>query len=355
MYSVFRASWGPWVLTFDHLANAARRCGGRAGLASLLLLGVACDTDPGSTEFSPPTTLVETGTIILQETDSVVSVRPSVWVGPDRRLYVAEPSEGSVRVHGANGELLAVLGRRGEGPGEFTAPVRAVGLADTVWVLDLQRGISAWVLGEEEPREVHGVGHALAVELDMLEDSLLVIGGFTPAETPWRLLRVLNRRTWDYAGGFLQYPVSDAQLGLAMTLTSVPFAATDDGMIAAMHSWSDTLQVLNPAGDLVKSIPLPIPGFRTDGSLPNRETLASLRVVRVLGVGPVGHFVVQYAIPARDQQDEEYGLLLVSGEGVVVHHEEVVPRLLSVRWPEMIFADSTGLRPNRLTVMEYRE
>jgi hypothetical protein len=60
-----------------------------------------------------------------------------IHVAPDGRTYVLDAQELQVRVFDPDGRLVASIGRRGSGPGEFQFP-RAFGLlGDTLWVNDL--------------------------------------------------------------------------------------------------------------------------------------------------------------------------------------------------------------------------
>ena len=59
-----------------------------------------------------------------------------VVVGPDRRMYVSERQDLQMRIYDAAGNLERVVGRRGQGPGEFQSMGHLGLLGDTVWVLD---------------------------------------------------------------------------------------------------------------------------------------------------------------------------------------------------------------------------
>jgi hypothetical protein len=60
-----------------------------------------------------------------------------VAVGPDRRMYVAERQDRQMRIYDAAGNLERVVGRRGQGPGEFQSMTHLGLFGDTVWVVDL--------------------------------------------------------------------------------------------------------------------------------------------------------------------------------------------------------------------------
>jgi hypothetical protein len=90
--------------------------------------------------------LVATHTVELREllrigslegpADAFGNVR-GVALGPANRLYVADDLSHDVRVFDADGQLVRVIGRKGQGPGEFELPwVVAVDDADTLMVWD---------------------------------------------------------------------------------------------------------------------------------------------------------------------------------------------------------------------------
>jgi hypothetical protein len=56
---------------------------------------------------------------------------------PDGRILTAHTREAVVRVFDQAGRLIKVIGRRGDGPGEFRSPVRARYVGDRIWVDDL--------------------------------------------------------------------------------------------------------------------------------------------------------------------------------------------------------------------------
>lgn len=59
-----------------------------------------------------------------------------VEVGPDGRIYVLDGQDQQIRVYDDAGRPLRTVGRRGDGPGEFTQ-ARLFGFkGDTLWVND---------------------------------------------------------------------------------------------------------------------------------------------------------------------------------------------------------------------------
>ena len=61
----------------------------------------------------------------LEENDRAMVVEPMVSSDGSGTLLLAEPMEGQVNVYGTDGSLKAVVGRKGEAPGEFQLPLTA--------------------------------------------------------------------------------------------------------------------------------------------------------------------------------------------------------------------------------------
>jgi hypothetical protein len=60
----------------------------------------------------------------------------SMTIGDDGRIYVLQAEEHHVKVFNADGQLVRIVGRRGEGPGEFRRPTSIAVRRDTLWVID---------------------------------------------------------------------------------------------------------------------------------------------------------------------------------------------------------------------------
>ena len=67
----------------------------------------------------------------------------AVRIGPQNRIYIAEPLQQQLRVFDSTGRPAGVIGRKGRGPGEFESITEMGFLGDTTYVLDaLLRRIS---------------------------------------------------------------------------------------------------------------------------------------------------------------------------------------------------------------------
>ena len=108
-------------------------------LAHLLVVVVfsvaACTASEQTSPTSPtrPDLLREIGSY---DGEYALSTVPDLTVDSHGRIWVLQPIEGRIRIFEMGGELLANVGRKGEGPGEFVSPQWVGTVADTVWVAD---------------------------------------------------------------------------------------------------------------------------------------------------------------------------------------------------------------------------
>ena len=135
-------AWPPCPALLSHASGRLSRCAPlspRVTLAILLATGCGGGTNSG-TESSPdhPWTLdgpeVRIGS--LDDPDYLFGLVGSVVPGPDGLVYSLHPRDAVVRRWTANGTPAGTIGRRGEGPGEFTQPGRMGFFGDSLWVMD---------------------------------------------------------------------------------------------------------------------------------------------------------------------------------------------------------------------------
>lgn len=314
------------------------------GLSLLAIGGCVPSTDGAALE------LREVGEVMLEERDSVVNAHVRLRPSGGGELVVADPVEGKIRVYDQQGGLLRQFGRKGEGPGEFMLPLAAAKVNSAIWVLDFQRGVSKWSF--PEGRLVDTWEPAVDVSLGLLPlgDSMLVIGGLTPYETPWRLLRILDPRRNAVMDPFFELEVPVERRPLAMSFQpGIPMDLLEDGSLIAVFSWSDTARVFTlPKGQFRESLPLRIPGFTYEGNVPDPATRARLKLVTAIHAVPEDRLLVQYTI--YTEPEEQHGLLLQTLGGDLLFEQFPSGRLLGERWPDLYFADPSGLRPERLLV-----
>lgn len=115
---------------------------GRVAIPVLLFALSACDAaDEAETAVDPPARVLQEDLRIGSHDDEDQALTRIGTILPftDGEVWVAQPDDGEIRVFGADGAVRTRVGRRGEGPGEFTLPSGMgnwAGAEDTVWVSD---------------------------------------------------------------------------------------------------------------------------------------------------------------------------------------------------------------------------
>lgn len=114
----------------------------RMPLLSALLIVSACSADAGpAADDVAPWTLEPLARIGSVDDSATALVDAElVTIGPEGRLYVAEPRDGRIRVFGADGTPASDIGRAGEGPEEFGGITDLVFLGDTLYAMDVSMG-----------------------------------------------------------------------------------------------------------------------------------------------------------------------------------------------------------------------
>ncbi|HEX9692943.1 MAG TPA: 6-bladed beta-propeller [Gemmatimonadales bacterium] len=100
---------------------------------------LACAERSGQTEEFAGVALVATEELRVGSPDDPETA--FTWfreleVGPDGTIYTGHPQEYQIRMHDAAGRFLGTIGRKGEGPGEFTGVGTMAIVGDTLWVID---------------------------------------------------------------------------------------------------------------------------------------------------------------------------------------------------------------------------
>ena len=119
-----------------------------AGLASVLaLVPVPSSGQDRSLPLTPvcPSCQLELEPLLTfdsrEDSHALVPLVQGLTFDARRRVWMAMGARGPVHVFGANGELEGTVGRQGQGPGEFTAPMAVVAFGDSVAVFDPGSGL----------------------------------------------------------------------------------------------------------------------------------------------------------------------------------------------------------------------
>ena len=157
-----------------------------------------------------------------------------IVIGPDGLFYVSQPLNRNVRVYDARGALRRVIGKEGEGPGEFEG-IASIGLLrDTLYVSDDQ----------------------------LLRVSFFTLDGAFLTSRPWRTDQRLTRSHGTSSSGPLDI----------MYIPTAPQALSVDGtaLVIPQHG----MPVLTERGPGVRTWSYPIPVLRIDQQSQVIDTLA---------------------------------------------------------------------------------
>ena len=350
---------------------------GFAPLALLLPLLGACGADPGQDGASaasrqlPEEPLVDTAAflaafepvrvITLEENEEVVTVFPRIAAGRAGELLVADYPEAQVRVYSQDGSLLTVIGRRGEGPGEFLTPMSASRAMDgRIVVVDPALSRITFFSPEGSFESLVGsVPVTLIWDVqDLGADRFLLLGpGGDDVGQP-RFLHI-----WDTTAGrverrFLPMGLPEASRAAGLSFASVS-AVVEADTIWAVWALSDTLYKFSRSGQRLAATAMPLP--RPTGPVPLIEGAVPVDVAAVNAITQVadvfllngGEIAVQSG-RARGR-DFESDLLIMDRVGRPKLQLAKSPRLLLVDREDLYyFDDPASLMPNRLIVARRR-
>jgi hypothetical protein len=335
-------------------ASAARFDARR--LARLLLLVVLGGCEAWETDNSPARPSLgreEAEELVLEEGDSALVVTPLLSPSnPTDRLIVADTRERQVRVYGREGNLLQVVGRAGQGPGEFRAPTAVTSLADgRIVVADLGGGLSIFdpdgrFLGATAPTGIP------VFELHELVDSALLLVGRRPGFSREELLHIVDPASFEVRASFFPTPGSDQSLVVA-TMAGWASASLRQDSIAAVFSLSDTVFVFDSAGHLMETIPVPSRLLRrySDAAVgaPQREErrawLESFDAIHQLHWLEDGSFLLH--VSRRVNREDTWGWILMTRAGRLAGERMDQPRIIGLHQGDALVQDPRFLEPNR--------
>lgn len=328
---------------------------------------------PGVSEAAGDTRLVDqetfasafevTRTLVLEENDRAVTVVPMVSPGGPGRLLLAEPQEGQVNVYDTDGRLERVLGRRGEGPGEFTVPISARRTMNGgVVVADLMLArLTFFPPGGEGEPEVVASPLPLVLGADDLGSGRFLLAGQFMSDAQPRLLHLWNLETDEIERSFLPMGVPEESRAYATSYTSVATVLEGDTIWAAW-ALSDTLYKFDRSGELLDRIPLSLP--RPMGVLPGAGAgaitdpraiqAAADSLTQLDGIFIVGEeYLAVQSMQARGF-DAVWDLTIVDRRGNPVWKAAEMPRLFAVEDDLFYFDDPASLLPNHWIVARWR-
>ena len=111
-------------------------------VGGILLLTGCGPEDAGQHPAAPHLAITETTSFGSEEGEGALSAVFGVAESHDGRVFISEPQFSRVVEFGSDGSFVGILGRAGDGPGEFRFPGWLSWRGDTLGVLEFQRGIS---------------------------------------------------------------------------------------------------------------------------------------------------------------------------------------------------------------------
>ena len=203
----------------------------------------------------------------------------SIAVGPTGTIAVTDSKDYNVKLFDEHGRFIRVLGRRGDGPGEFRMPAAATFLNDTlILVVDrYQRRLSAFssggaFVGSGLLRGIRAVGRVEGVRGD------LFVGGLGPIDRPgWRdSLWLVHRAdtTGTVSQSFGRMPASYSRYpALLSGPVYIATSGSQDSTLFVTGRFLADIWKFDVGGKLVDSVAIP----RTRGFVDPREVVADLR------------------------------------------------------------------------------
>ncbi len=305
--------------------------------------------------------------IVLEENEDVINVRPTLTPHPDGGFLVADMPENRVRRYAENGDLLWQFGREGEGPGEFGAVRAALQIPDgRIMIAELSRRVT---LLDEEAQEVSEVLPAFTdgriEELDLLPDGrVLVSGRWNYANPGQGILKVVDPATGRVDASFF-VPRVPAFLQLGAGRAGWATSDLRGDTIATMFAWSDTIYLQDLDGNVLEEIPLPPSSFvlareHPDGFESPAVWMRHHSRIQEIEWLEDGGFLIQYGGGTTGvtptSADPRYHILMLDREGYGLAEVIDGPRLQMIGQGGLIyFSDPDELETTRLLVTTLKE
>lgn len=258
-----------------HACPPRGRSGPLAAGILLLVLG-ACGRDtPQPPPAEPDTRISYLRSFQVDENDEVVNVTPTLVVDPRGGLLVADPSESQIRRYTDGGKLLWHAGRRGRGPGEFTA-VNAVGRLPSGQVVAGERSGRLTFFDSTGQALIRTMETRLMQmeEMVVVNDSTLLLSGVGPAGMAGPRLHLWSTARDTVVHSFFA-PFSRQRNPAVAQLAGYTEAAVRGDTIAAVFGASDTVYLFTVEGRPAGQFPIPSSSFRPAPHEPPSRTITN--------------------------------------------------------------------------------
>ncbi len=336
----------------DASETASGGAGSAAGLASVPpSMAEPIDTAAFAEAFEV------VGELSLEENDRAMVVEPMVSSDGSGLLLLAEPLEGQVNLYGTDGSFKAVVGRKGEAPGEFQLPLAAnrarngeILIADMM----LQR-ITIFPADEGGDPEVVASPIPMIVGVQELGNGRYLLSGADSDRPRPRLLHIWNRESASIERSFLPVGVPERVLPAAASFTAS--SATIEGdTIWAVWALSDSLYKFDRRGERLAVLPLPLPrpgdtrGITGAPGDPREMQRAFDSVTQVYRAFALGNGDKVIASMQTRGFDSVWDLLIIDRQGALVWRATNMPRLMTVDDGLFYFRHPDSSLPNRWLV-----
>ena len=346
----------PALPSCDPSAPASRAAGPAAGPSSTPH-SVAEPIDTAA--FAAAFEVVEE--LLLEENDRAMVVEPTVSSDGNGSLLLAEPLEGQVNLYGTDGSFKAVIGRKGEAPGDFQLPLAAHAAENgEILVADMMlRRITFHPADRRgEPRVAASPIPFIVGVQDLGNDRYLLSGADSNRPRP-RLLHVWNRESASIEASFLPVGVPDRVLPAAASFTASS-ATLEGDTIWAVWALSDSLYKFNRTGERLAVLPLPLPrpgDLRAMTAVP-RDRRGMQRafdsVTQVYRAFVLGNGDKVIAAMQTRGFDRVWDLLIIDRQGRLLWRAANMPRLMTVDGDLFHFRHPGSSLPNRWLVARRR-
>jgi len=243
------------------------RCIANPALVLALMLLAACgDSAPRTANRSsllPFDQMVNiVGEIQLEETDSVINVAIFAALDPRGGFLVTDAREAQMRIYDLQGGLVNYVGRKGDGPAEFSRPVAAMRLS-TGEVLVVDRKLKAALFSQDGHTLIrtYRLPFSAVHDADLVDDSTLLVSGALQKGNDDLRAHLWRLGADTVLVSFFSVVIPDAMKPVD---ASAGFsAAVLRGDTAALtYSLRDTVYLFTTSGTPIRKIPLGSTHFR---------------------------------------------------------------------------------------------
>jgi hypothetical protein len=338
-----------------------------ASVTILLALSIGCSTPDRGKALLPPgdfdMVFPLVHTIQLEERQGVLTVWPMVTSDPEGGFLLADLQEGQARRYSAQGRLLGLYGRKGNGPGEFRNASAVTRLPDgDVLVSETVQRAAVFSGTTDSLLSAFNWPFRRVDQIEPLTDSTLLIAALEGDDPDSPRLHV-----WDYIHRRLVYsyfaPMDNTpHRDVALMAGWTRFDIKGD-TVAAIFSVSDSVYLMDVLGKSLEIVPLPEGLIRRPTPRPRAvvqrdrraraEWMTSYDLVSSIYWGPDGSFLVSYQ--TYDNTVPAFSAALVSRDGVLSVHIPRAPRLLTALDTAIVFVSPDSPLYNRWYITSWPE